>query len=202
MGGTAQVTPTPANTQPQTAPGILHEVIAPDGTRGTASSTDLQSLPSDYKVTVRLRMYAPDGTRGYADPEHLADLTRAGYRLTPETQMEKEGAAPGNALTIENVASQMPGVVKRQIAGAVESSVQPWSDAVNAYDAERAKGGGILKSAGMGAIGAVATPLVRKMKEVLNVPSEYEQRRAEGYNPAYAVAAPVLSQVPGNRCCD
>lgn len=205
MGGTAQVTPTPANTQLQPPggqplpppPGILHEVIAPDGTRGTSSSAELQGLPEGYKVTGRLRMYAPDGKRGYADPEALPDLTRAGYRLTPETQLEQERSPKNQPGFWASVGSTIANQAKGAVSDAKNYVLGPIEDTAAVYKASRQGGAGVIPSMAKAAVPAMFDPEVHQVLGAANLSTQDQQRGAAGHSLPYRADAILAQQVAG-----
>lgn len=104
--------------------------------------------------------------------------------------------------THESGTSHVLSTLGRQIRGAAEASVKPWTGAAQTYKKARAGGAGFLSAAGQGAGRALyeASPVSSMLETgvaALNTPKDYHEHRQAGYSPAYSAAAPLAASATG-----
>jgi hypothetical protein len=134
-----------------------------------------------------------------------------GFQLKQDRFAEEQPAAPAARAAAaapgeekrggeDSFLRQAGGALWRQVKGAAERSVAPFTEAYGGYEEARGHGKGVgeslLYGGALGANELMGDPL-GTLTRATQAPGEYRERRAAGYGPLYSAAAPTLAPVVG-----
>lgn len=156
-----------------------------------------EALDSGYKPTTHTVMYSPTGDRGMVHNSQLHDYVKQGYQTTKQTDFEKERSGENQPGFIRSSLN----TVGRQIKGAAEESIAPYTKGYHAYEAAKGQGMGTGMSVAAGAARGLAAAMpggdpIDMATNAAKAPDEFKERQQK-YGTGYAAAAPVGAAVSG-----